>query len=77
MARTEAQEVRQATRKNGKYSTLNACELCGKGVGASFYSDDRCNEMGVGLVLHCGCARKLAKMSIEQVKEALKAVEKK
>jgi hypothetical protein len=71
--RTEAQEIRQATRENGRYSTLHACELCGKGVGATFYSDDRCNEMGVGVTLHLGCARKLAKMSVEQVKETLKA----
>lgn len=70
--KTEAQEIRQATRENGRYSVLHACELCGKGVGASYYSDDRCNHLGVGVTLHLACARKVAKMTDDEAKAALR-----
>lgn len=56
---TEAQVDRQTTRKSGKYSKMNECELCKKGCGHNYYSDDRCNKYGVGLTLHSKCLAKV------------------
>lgn len=56
---TAAQQERQNTRKSGKYSTMNKCDLCGKGVGHYYFSVDECNSNGgFGLVLHGKCAEK-------------------
>ena len=57
--RTPAQAERQATRKAGRYSTMNRCHLCGRGVGADYYSSSNHNdEHGLGLVLHAECCTK-------------------
>lgn len=55
---TAKQISRQRTRKDGRYSTMNACEYCGKGCGAEYYSAANCNETGKGLVLHEKCVEK-------------------
>ena len=36
------------------------CELCNLDAGADYYSDSRCNTLGVGVVLHARCAVVLA-----------------
>jgi hypothetical protein len=62
MARlTQAQHDRQRRREmgTGRYTRHNACELCGRGVGADYSSDRRANDTGMGLVLHDKCARVL------------------
>jgi hypothetical protein len=63
--RTEAQITRAETRESssGKFSKLNPCECCGKGAGANYSSDDRCNDTGFGVVLCKRCAKKLATLS--------------
>lgn len=46
--------------------SLAFCECCGVLAGCSlfgYYSDERCNAHGIGVVLCLGCARKLARMS--------------
>jgi hypothetical protein len=72
---TWKQNERQRTRKAGRYSKMNPCELCGKSAGADYFSDDRCNTTSVdrigaagvpygaggpGLVLCGKCASRLA-----------------
>jgi hypothetical protein len=52
-----AMDERQATRKNGKYSKMNKCEICQKSVGASYFSADDCDETGKGLVLCKTCCK--------------------
>lgn len=55
-ASTPAQVERQKTRDGGRYSTMNRCHLCGKGVGHDYYSSSDHNENhGFGLVLHSKC----------------------
>lgn len=56
--RSWKQEERARTRKAGKFSKLNPCEVCGKGA-ASYFSDPRtCDATGVGLVLCQVCCGK-------------------
>lgn len=47
---------RQDRRKTGQFDKLNPCEKCGKSAGEDYYSDDRCNRTGVGVVLCRKCA---------------------
>lgn len=56
------QSARQDAReqKSGRYRTLNPCERCKKSSGADYYSDERCNTIGPGLILCGGCAELLA-----------------
>lgn len=54
--RTELQGRQQHNRRgNGQYELGPQCEACGKPAGHSYFSDERCNEDGIGLVL---CGRK-------------------
>jgi hypothetical protein len=60
--RTHPQAERQRVRSSaGKYEKLNPCEVCGRGAGASYYSDERVNGCfeGRGLVLCQRCAERL------------------
>lgn len=60
---TWQQSERQASRDGGgRYNKLNPCECCGRGAGANYYSDERCNATGYGLVLCKRCCAKLAKL---------------
>jgi hypothetical protein len=65
---TSAQVERQVTRRNGKYSKMNPCQACGKGCGARYFSDERCNHVwkGLGLVLCAKCCTKLSEMTDEE-----------
>jgi hypothetical protein len=46
------QKERQRTRtKGGRYSTLNPCEVCGKGAGTDYLSLPDCDRLGFGLVI--------------------------
>lgn len=54
-------------RNRGKFGKGYRCELCdkpaGKGAGeAGYYSDDRCNTLGPGLVLCAKCCDKVSKL---------------
>lgn len=71
MRPTAKQTLRQRTRKDGRYSTLNRCELCGKGCGAEYFSDSRSNETGKGVTLHEKCADKVAAMTTEEMMAVL------
>jgi len=52
---TEKMVARQRARSGGRYATMNACEACGKRLGADYCSDSRVNALqGAGLVL-CDC----------------------
>jgi hypothetical protein len=60
-----AQCERQRTRsKNGQYEKMASCELCGKPVGAKYYSDERVDSKfgGLGLTLCKKDATKLSKL---------------
>lgn len=60
---TDNQIERQKVRENGKYSNYPKCELCGKKVPPhKYYSDERCNIGGVGLVLCKKCCVKSDEM---------------
>ena len=73
MNATRKQVERQHHRNsNGRYARMNACELCGKSAGVDYYSDERCNATGIGLVLHRSCADRLASMNDEQYAAALR-----
>jgi hypothetical protein len=46
------QTVRQQTRTNGKYRNYPRCEVCNKTIPPDkYYSDERCNYGGRGLIL--------------------------
>jgi len=48
---------------SGRYERYNRCEVCNKRAGdreAEYYSDDRCNRLGPGLILCRHCATRLA-----------------
>jgi hypothetical protein len=61
---SERQIERQKVREGGKYSRYPRCELCGKTViSGQYWSDERCNATGVGLVLHQRCGHKADKMN--------------
>lgn len=68
------QHERQATRDDGgRYSEMERCELCcGPIRGGDYYSDERCNRLGRGLVLHQRCGQKVKKMSDQEMVETLR-----
>ncbi len=73
---TAAQTERQHDqfRDGGKYHTMNPCELCGKGVGADYFTSKHHGEKlfgGKGLILHKACCTKLDAMSEDDALKAL------
>lgn len=50
-----AQEERQRTRENGRYAKMRKCEVCGKPLGANYYSALSSAFTGKGLVLCRRC----------------------
>lgn len=71
---TVPQQHRQWSReRSGRYSKHYPCELCGVSAGEKYASDDRCNEMGVGVVLHWKCADVLALLPMDAAKSVLDA----
>lgn len=75
MKASEAQKERQLHRdeKTGKYTVMNPCELCGKSTGHNYYSDERCNQWGVGLILCEQDAIRLSSMSDDEALSLLNA----
>ncbi len=62
--KTEAQIARTEARDDAGRFYKNPCECCKKGAPVSaYYSDERCNTHGFGLVLCRRCAVKLEKVS--------------
>jgi hypothetical protein len=52
-------------RSAGRFDKLNPCEGCGKSAGESYFSDSRCNTLGVAVVLCEACATKAETMTTE------------
>jgi hypothetical protein len=62
--KTEAQIARTEARDDAGRFYKNPCECCKKGAPVSdYYSDERCNITGFGLVLCKRCAVKLEKLT--------------
>lgn len=59
---TPAQARRQGSRddQTGRYAEHHSCELCGRPAGEHYFSDNRCNSTGQGVVLDVRCATILA-----------------
>jgi hypothetical protein len=57
--RKESTHWKRQDRNNGKFDRLNPCELCKKSAGDNYFSDERCNTLGPGLVLCQKCANKV------------------
>jgi hypothetical protein len=63
-AMTQAQIARTEARDASGRFFRNPCECCKRGAPVSdYYSDERCNSTGFGLVLCKRCAVKLEKLS--------------
>lgn len=73
---TPKQQERQHAqhRQGGQYGRMNPCELCGKGVGADYFTSDHHGKPGfggAGLILHKACAAKLDAMPQDAALAAL------
>jgi len=52
---------------------MGTCELCNKRISDKhYYSDNRCNETGLGVVLHHDCAMQLEDLTLEDFVATLK-----
>lgn len=58
---------------NRDESPINPCELCGTACGIAYVSHWRCNDTGLGVVLHRTCARTLEHMRDEVALAVLEA----
>ena len=72
---SKRQLARQDRRDRGRYVRMNRCEVCGTFVGDDYYSDERCNRTGCGLVLCEGCCIKVGDISDEDYVQYFKSLE--
>jgi hypothetical protein len=77
---SHAQRERQKTRESdGRYADMTKCEICGKGVGNNYCSDERVDEkfQGLGLTLCLKDGKMLANLPDEEALRLLKEAEEK
>jgi hypothetical protein len=67
---SEKQIERQKKRENGRYTEYHTCELCGKKIEPTkYWSDERCNVTGDGLILCKPCCLKSDEMKNKEFLE--------